>query len=91
MIAHSRADEANRRAEERAQSFADRQASSSAPPGRDQEGYWAYMQRQMSERTEKLNIMGDSMDKLEEHSSGWAEDVNKFVSRQKRNVVMGGE
>ena len=53
------------------------------------EGYWAYMQRQIQERTEKLNVMGDSMDKLEESSSGWADDVNKFVSNQKKKAVMG--
>ena len=53
------------------------------------EGYWAYMQRQVQERTERLNIMGDSMDKLEESSSNWADDVNKFVSNQKKKAVMG--
>ena len=59
--------------------------------GQQDEGYWAYMQRQINERTEKLGIMGDSMDKLETNSAGWAEDVGKFVNRQKRNLVMGGE
>ncbi|KAI9870075.1 MAG: hypothetical protein M1830_004715, partial [Pleopsidium flavum] len=46
------------------------------PPaaGGQDEGYWAYMQRQVQERTERLGIMGDSMDKLEENSSGWAND-----------------
>ena len=49
----------------------------------------AYMQRQIQQRTERLNIMGDSMDRLEETSSSWAEDVNKFVSNQKKKAVMG--
>ena len=55
------------------------------------EGYWAYMQRQIQERTENLNIMGDSMDKLEESSSNWADDVGKFVSNQKKKAVMGSK
>jgi hypothetical protein len=59
------------------------------PPSSQDEGYWAYMQRQINERTEKLNIVGDSMDKLEESSSGFAEDVGKFVSSQKRKVILG--
>ena len=41
-------------------------------------------------RTDRLNIMGDSMDRLEESSAGWAEDVSKFVSDQKKKAVMGG-
>ncbi len=47
------------------------------------------MQRQMQERTQSLNIMGDSTDKVEESSSNWADDVNKFVSKQKKKAVMG--
>ncbi|OAL73927.1 hypothetical protein A7D00_1955 [Trichophyton violaceum] len=54
-----------------------------------QESYWAYMQRQMQERTENLNIMGDSMDRLGENSSGLADDVNKFVRNQKKKAVLG--
>ena len=88
MIAQARADEQQRRAAARAG------ASSSAAAdaaGQQDEGYWAYMQRQINERTEKLGIMGDSMDKLESNSAGWADDVGKFVGRQKKNLVMGGE
>ena len=47
------------------------------------------MSRQMSERTANLNIMGDRMDSLEANSAGWAEDVNRFVGRQKKNLIMG--
>ena len=54
------------------------------------EGYWAYMQRQVQERTERLNVMGDSMERLEESSAGWADDVSKYVRNQKRKAVMGG-
>ena len=57
--------------------------------GADDEGYWAYMQRQVQERTERLGIATDSMDRLEENSSGWADDVSKFVQKQKRQVVLG--
>jgi syntaxin-binding protein 5 len=63
--------------------------TSQDPPSSQEEGYWAYMQRQVNERTEKLNIMGDSMDKLEQSSSGFAEDVGKFVNNQKKKAVLG--
>ena len=65
--------------------------STTQPPTAQDEGYWAYMQRQVQERTERLNVMGDSMDKLEETSSNWADDVGKFVSNQKKKAVMGSK
>lgn len=61
-----------------------------APAGSSQEGWGDYLSRQLNERTEKLNIMGDNMDNLQEQSAGWANDVNKFIGKQKRNVVLGG-
>jgi syntaxin-binding protein 5 len=68
-----------------------RMAGSSRIPGsQSTEGWGEYMTRQLNERTEKLNIMGDSMDKVQENSAGWAEDVNKYISKQKRNLVIGG-
>lgn len=60
-----------------------------AGSGASQEGWGEYLTRQLNERTEKLNIMGDSMDNLQEHSAGWADDVNKFISKQKRSLVLG--
>jgi syntaxin-binding protein 5 len=63
---------------------------SHAPGTRSTEGWGDYMTRQLNERTEKLNIMGDSMDKAQENSQGWADDVSKFVSKQKRNMILGG-
>ncbi|KAJ5887943.1 hypothetical protein N7495_007984 [Penicillium taxi] len=63
-----------------------------APPpdqSRDEEGYWSYMSRQMQERTERLGLVGDSMDRLEENSSNFANDVGKFVSSQKKKAVFG--
>lgn len=56
-----------------------------------QEGYWSYMQRQVQERTERLGMAGDQMDRLEENSSNWARDVNKYVQKQKRGLVLGGK
>lgn len=85
MLQQARADEAARRAGQRSaanQSAANMQAGES-------ESYWQWTQRQLNERTEKLGIMGDSMDNLQKNSSGFADDVNKFVSKQKRNLVMG--
>ncbi|EPE35895.1 WD40 repeat-like protein [Glarea lozoyensis ATCC 20868] len=64
--------------------------SSRAGTAPAQEGWGDYMTRQLNERTERLNIIGDSTDQMLENSQGWAEDVNKFVSRQKRNMLLGG-
>ena len=81
------------RAEEHAQRMAARNdtasSSSRAPPGGQEEGYWAYMQRQVQERTENLGLAGDSMDKLEDNSQGFANDINKFVKDQKKAAVKG--
>ena len=85
MIEQMRSEEHQRRTEARSHPV------DLAPATSQNEGYWAYMQRQIQERTERLNVMGDSMDKIEENSSGWADDVNKFVSSQKKKAVMGCE
>jgi syntaxin-binding protein 5 len=55
-----------------------------------QEGWGDYMARQINERTERLNIIGDSTDQMLDHSQGYAEAASKFVSRQKRNMLLGG-
>ena len=82
------------RAEEHAQRTLGRQNTGGSSASRQQaagqgEGYWAYMQRQIQERTENLGLAGDSMDKLEDNSQGWANDVNKFVKDQKKAAVKG--
>jgi hypothetical protein len=77
-------------AEDRLARDAGSSGSSRVPGTQSTEGWGEYMTRQLNERTEKLNIMGDSMDHLQENSSGWADDVDKFVSKQKRNLVLGG-
>lgn len=78
------------RSEEQQRHTAGRSTDGSGPSSSGQEeGYLAYMQRQVQERTGRLNVMGDSMDRLEEQSSNWADDVGKFVSQQKRKAVMG--
>ncbi|KAL1884171.1 hypothetical protein VTK73DRAFT_6840 [Phialemonium thermophilum] len=63
--------------------------ASPAQAGRSQEGWGEYLTRQLNERTEKLNLVADSMDDLQEQSAGWADDVSKFVSKQKRNMLLG--
>lgn len=55
-----------------------------------QEGWGTYMTRQLNERTEKLSIVGDSMERVQENSAGWAEDASRWASRQKRNIVLKG-
>ncbi|KAK4942485.1 Lethal(2) giant larvae sro7 [Elasticomyces elasticus] len=58
-------------------------------PDASQETYWAYMQRQLAERTENLGLAGDSMDRAAEASSSWSDDVSKFVAKQKRQAALG--
>ncbi|KAI5361392.1 Putative lethal giant larvae (Lgl)-like domain, WD40/YVTN repeat-like-containing domain superfamily [Septoria linicola] len=82
MIAQAKADEEQRRQ-------AGRSSAAAANVGQQDEGYWAYMQRQLAERTEKLGLVGDNMEALEQNSSNWLNDVNKFVGRQKRNAAGG--
>ncbi|KAF2481501.1 snare-dependent exocytosis protein [Neohortaea acidophila] len=79
MIDQQRADEAQRK-------LAGRSGATGATMQQD-EGYWAYMQRQVQERTERLGFAGEGIDNLEETSQNWLEDVNKFVNRQKRNAA----
>ncbi|PWY92442.1 hypothetical protein BO70DRAFT_305892 [Aspergillus heteromorphus CBS 117.55] len=76
--------------EERRRAFREgRTPTTSSTQSGSQEGYWSYMQRQVQERTEKLSFAGDNMDRLEESSSNWAKDVNKFVQNQKKKAVLG--
>ena len=64
-------------------------AGPSRTPGtQSTEGWGDYMARQLNERTEKLNIMGDGMDRMQENSQGWANDVDKMVKKQKKNMLM---
>ncbi|KAI7364393.1 snare-dependent exocytosis protein-like protein [Hortaea werneckii] len=92
MVAQSRAEEEQRRRAARATATG---SSSSGPAnaaggqGQGQEGYWAYMQRQLQERTEKLGIIGDSMENLEQNSANWSDEVGKFVKQQKRSAAGG--
>ncbi|RKF72329.1 Lethal giant larvae protein-like protein SRO77 [Golovinomyces cichoracearum] len=53
------------------------------------ESWGDYMARQINERTEKLDIVGDSMNKIQENSQSWADDINKFVKKQKKSVILG--
>ncbi|KAL2023730.1 hypothetical protein VTK56DRAFT_1444 [Thermocarpiscus australiensis] len=55
-----------------------------------QEGWGEYLTRQLNERTERLNMVDDAMSRLQETSQGWAEDMSKFVKRQKRDLLLGG-
>lgn len=84
MVAQARSEEQQRLA-------ANRSGSSKAAVSESDEGYWAYMQRQIQERTENLGIMGDNMENLEKNSSGWASDVSSYVNKQKRGAVTGCE
>lgn len=78
--------------QQRSDEIAARQAArgQGGAPNQD-EGYWSYMQNQLNQRTQNLNIMGDSVNKLEESSASWADQAGKFVADQKKSMVMGGE
>ena len=76
--------------EERRKAFREGRTPTNQSSSSNQEGYWSYMQRQMTERTERLNFAGDNMERLEESSSNFARDVNKFVQNQKKKAVLGG-
>jgi len=74
----------------RADEIAAKQAGRNNPnAGGQDEGYWSYMQNQINQRTQNLNLMGDSVNRLEESSASWADQANKFVASQKRNMVFG--
>jgi hypothetical protein len=49
------------------------------------------MSRAVQERTERLGLATDTMDRLEENSSNFASDVGKYVQSQKRKAVLGGK
>ncbi|KAI5855448.1 lethal giant larvae like, C-terminal-domain-containing protein [Tricharina praecox] len=65
-------------------------AAQAGPAGQAGEGVFAGMARNMRERTEKLSFTTDTMDRLEESSASFAEDVSKYVSSQKKKAILGG-
>ncbi|ROW02543.1 hypothetical protein VMCG_06151 [Cytospora schulzeri] len=84
------AQEASSMAARRAAPVARSATAGSSRAGTSQEGWGEYLQRQLNERTERLNLMEDNMENLNDNSQGWADDVNKFIGKQKRNIVLGG-
>lgn len=93
MLAQARADEDQRRRDARRAGQHGPSSSAAGPAGPrvdgSNEGWGAWATRQFNERTEKLGVVGDNMENLSNNSKGWAEDVNKFVAKQKRGLVMG--
>ncbi|KAI1435860.1 lethal giant larvae like, C-terminal-domain-containing protein [Xylaria sp. CBS 124048] len=61
-----------------------------AATGRSQEGWGDYLTRQLNERTEKLNIVNDSLEGIATSSQKWSEDAGKLISSQKRKILLGG-
>ncbi|KAK2609146.1 Lethal(2) giant larvae sro7 [Conoideocrella luteorostrata] len=53
-------------------------ATIAAAAGSSQETWGSYLTRQLNERTEKLNFMGEGMDNLQNQSQGWADDANPW-------------
>ena len=88
MIMQARADERQRLAE--ARSAAVPSNSRTTLPTNQQDTYWSSLSKAVSERTQKLGTVQDSMDSLAESSSNLANEAHKFVQQQKKNAVMGG-
>ncbi|KAK7529812.1 lethal giant larvae like, C-terminal-domain-containing protein [Phyllosticta citribraziliensis] len=96
MVAEMRAEERARYDAERQSKISDAERAagaagdgSSSASGNQDASYWAQMTKAINERTERLGIMSDNMDRLENNSAGFANDVQKFVAKQKRGMVMG--
>jgi hypothetical protein len=87
MVAQARADQM----QARSAAVAAKPGSSAAAASGQDEGYWNYVQKQVAERTQKLGNVNDGIDSLEQTTSNWLGDVNKFVNQQKRNAVTGGK
>lgn len=88
MVAQARADQMAQRS---AAAAAARPGSSSAAAvaNEQDQSYFSYVQKQLAERTQKLGDVNDGMDSLQETTSNWLGDVNKFVNQQKKNAVTG--
>ena len=54
------------------------------------EGWGEYLTRSLNERTEKLNLTGESLENAADASQRWADDASKWVRQQKRNMLLGG-
>ncbi|KAK9777638.1 putative Lethal giant larvae (Lgl)-like C-terminal domain-containing protein [Seiridium cardinale] len=72
------------------QAAASGQANPGYPRTQEAEGWGEYLTRSLNERTEKLNLTGESLDNAADASQRWAEDASKWVNQQKRNVLLGG-
>ncbi|KAI0545443.1 lethal giant larvae like, C-terminal-domain-containing protein [Xylaria curta] len=72
-----------------AASVAMEEQARAGPSSPSQEGWGDYLTRQLNERTEKLNIMNDSLDNIATSSQNWADGASKFVSNQKRKMILG--
>lgn len=79
------------RAEEKQARLDARAGNQAGGSGRQEEGIFASMSRSIQERTEKLNLVGDSMDKLGETSASFADDVGKYVNQQKKKAILGSK
>jgi syntaxin-binding protein 5 len=86
MLAQARADTMQQRAV-----AAPSSSRTAALASEQDQGYWQYMQKQLSERTEKLGSVNDGMNSLEQTTGNWLGDVNKFVNQQKKNAVTGSK
>ncbi|KAL1953139.1 hypothetical protein VTO42DRAFT_3553 [Malbranchea cinnamomea] len=87
MIEQMRREEQEQKAANRP--YPSRSETRESSGSQSQEGYWSYIQRQLQERTERLGLTSDTMERVGENSSGFVDDVSKFVKNQKRKAVLG--
>ncbi|KAL7274540.1 Lethal(2) giant larvae sro7 [Rhizina undulata] len=65
-------------------------AAGSSSAGAQDQGVFAGMVKGMQERTERLGLVGDSMERLGESSASLADEVGRFVKEQKKKAMWGG-
>ena len=59
------------------------------PPDPSQEGWGAYMQRQIQERTEQLGFAETSMENTANDSAKFSDSVSDYIAKQKRQAALG--
>lgn len=83
--------EQSRRNEEEARAAAREDRKTPARSDTASSSYWDYVTQQVQEHTQKLGLAGESVDRLEESSEGFAQDVDKMLKRQRNKAALGGE
>lgn len=68
-----------------------RRSSKRASASSSAQSYWNSMQREVQRRTRNLDLTGQTMDRLEETSTGFVDDVDKYLTKQSGKMAAGCE